>query len=195
MPLAVEKLCKSYGGKTVLRNVTHTFPERGTAMIGGPSGCGKTTLMRILLGLEQPDSGRIHGKEGAFACAVFQEDRLIAHMTAAGNIALACPRCSREEIHAALAGLGLDPSSEKSVRAYSGGMQRRVAIARAVLAQPDILFLDEPFTGLDDAARENAAAFIRERMQGGLIVVITHDAGEARLLGCSDTLLLTPQNA
>ena len=191
MPLAIKDLKKSFGEKKVLRGVSHVFPEKGASLIGGPSGCGKTTLLRILLGLEMPDGGEVHLPQGAKVAAVFQEDRLIAHMSAQGNIALACPECSAEEIASALETLGLDAKSNEPVRRYSGGMCRRVAIARAVLAMPDILFLDEPFTGLDEQTREKVAAYIKEKMKDGLIVLVTHDFDEAHLLGVSDRLGLS----
>lgn len=191
MPLAIKELKKSFGEKKVLHGVSHVFPEKGASLIGGPSGCGKTTLLRILLGLETPDGGEVHMPQGAKVAAVFQEDRLVMHMSAQGNIALACPKCSAEEITSALETLGLDGNNQEPVRRYSGGMRRRVAIARAVLAAPDILFLDEPFTGLDEQTRAKAAAYIKERMKDGLIVLVTHDSDEAQLLGVSDRLSLS----
>ncbi len=189
MPLAIQNLCKSFGEKKVLRGISHVFPEKGACMVGGPSGCGKTTLLRILMGIEQADSGEIHMPAGAKIAAVFQEDRLIAHYTAAANIRLTSS-CSQREIDEALGILGLSADQNKPVREFSGGMQRRVAIARAVLHRPDVLFLDEPFTGLDENMRETAAKFIVENMRGGLIVVVTHDREEAKLLGCTDELSL-----
>ena len=195
MPLAIRELAKSFGDKKVLRGVSHVFPEKGASLIGGPSGCGKTTLLRILLGLEKADGGEIHMPDRASAAAVFQEDRLIMHMSALGNLALACPRCSESDMLCALSSLGLDGASKEPVRRYSGGMRRRVAIARAVLAGPDILFLDEPFTGLDEETREKAARFIKNGMKSGLIVLVTHDMDEAALLGVGDRLILTEAEA
>lgn len=190
MPLSIENITKSFGEKAVLRGVSHVFPERGAALLGGPSGCGKTTLLRILMGLETADSGSVHVPPGAKIAAVFQEDRLIAHMNAPANIRLACHGAQEREIGEALAELGLEGSLQSPVKSFSGGMRRRVAIARAVLAQPDLLYLDEPFTGLDEQAREVAAGFILRHMRGGLIVIVTHDKEEAQLLRCSDRLIL-----
>lgn len=190
MPLEIRKICKRYGEKQVLRGVSHVFPQRGASLVSGPSGCGKTTLLRILLSLETADSGEVNMPSGAKIAAVFQEDRLIMHMSALGNLALACPERTQEEMISVLSSLGLDGRSPAPVREYSGGMRRRVAIARAVLAKPDILFLDEPFTGLDEQTREHAAKIVRRELSGGLIVVVTHDMDEAALLGCSDRLSL-----
>jgi len=190
MPLTIENLSKSFGDKRVLQSVSHVFPDRGAALVSGPSGCGKTTLLRILLGLETPDGGSVRLPENACIAAVFQEDRLIAHYTAQQNIRLACPHCDQADIDRTLSALGLDPASTDPVRKYSGGMQRRAAIARAVCARPSVLFLDEPFTGLDEHARAKAASLIRSSMTEGLIVVVTHDHDEAGLLGCTDRLIL-----
>ncbi len=190
MPLAIREISKSFGEKAVLRGVSHVFPERGASAISGPSGCGKTTLLRILLGLEEPDGGEAHIPKGAKRAAVFQEDRLIPHLSAAANIALVAPDLPAGEIAALLEAVGLDASEKQRVAKYSGGMRRRVALVRALAVRPDILFLDEPFTGLDDAVKEKCAALTRERMRGGLIVVVTHDGDEAALLGCTDMLRL-----
>ena len=190
MPLAVRDIHKSYAEKHVLRGVSHVFPEKGTSAVSGPSGCGKTTLLRILLGLEAPDAGEVILPPAAKMAAVFQEDRLIMHMTATANVALAAPKLSTVEIASLLSDVGLDSGEKQPVAKYSGGMRRRVALARALAVRPDILCLDEPFTGLDDAVKERCAHLTLDRMRDGLIVVVTHDGDEARLLGCSDSLIL-----
>ena len=152
MELRVEGLCKSYGGMAVLQNVSFAAGN-GVLEITAPSGTGKTTLLRILTGLERPDSGRITGTEGRRWAAVFQEDRLLEHLDAAGNLRFALGTLP-EGTGDLLARLGLDLGDRKAVRNYSGGMKRRLALARALLAEWDLLALDEPFTGLDP---ENAA--------------------------------------
>lgn len=189
MPLAVQDLTKRYGDKLVLSRLTHVFPEKGAAMIGGPSGCGKTTLLRILMGLETADSGTVLLPEGAKIAAAFQEDRLISHYTPRQNIALVTS-CPQEAVEDSLLSLGLLAEADTPVDTFSGGMRRRVALARAVLTRPDILFLDEPFAGLDDAMRREASALILRSMQNGLILVVTHDEEDAQLLHCTDRLLL-----
>ena len=128
----------------------------GTVAIMAPSGAGKTTLLRILLGLLAPDSGEVR-TGGARIGAVFQEDRLIEHMTALQNLALVSGRASRAQLREHLARLGLEADAEKRVSAFSGGMRRRVAIARAIVYEPDVLLLDEPFAGLEMCIRDRLA--------------------------------------
>lgn len=137
----------------------------------------------------------MHLPEGAKIAAVFQEDRLVMHMSAAANLKLVCPQETDARIAELLNELGLDGASSAPVRSYSGGMRRRAAIARAVLTKPDILFLDEPFTGLDEDVRRVSARCIREEMKNGLIVVVTHDMDEAELLGVNDRLSLAGAKA
>jgi len=179
-------VCKSFDGKSVLRNVNLRL--EGTVAIMAPSGEGKTTLFRILMGLMTPDSGEIK-TNGARIGAVFQEDRLIEHMTAVQNLALVCKK-SRAELKEHLARLGLEKEADARVSTFSGGMKRRVAIARAIVCQPDVLLLDEPFTGLDEQMRAVAAQYIRENAAKADIAVITHDREEADLLGAQKIIAL-----
>lgn len=171
---------KSFEGKPVLQNVN--LAVSGTVAIMAPSGSGKTTLLRILLGLLAPDAGEVR-TGGARVGAVFQEDRLIEHMTALQNLALVAGKASRAQLREHLIRLGLNAEADKRVSAFSGGMRRRVAIARAIVYQPDALLLDEPFAGLDEEMRARSAQYIREHMRDKDMAVVTHDREEARLLG------------
>lgn len=171
---------KAFEGRPVLRDIS--LAVSGTVAIMAPSGAGKTTLLRILLGLLAPDAGEVR-TGGARVGAVFQEDRLIEHMTALQNLALVAGKASRAQLREHLIRLGLNAEADKRVSAFSGGMRRRVAIARAIVYQPDALLLDEPFTGLDEEMRERTAQYILAHMRGKDIAIVTHDKEEARLLG------------
>ena len=117
----------------------------------GLSGAGKTTLLRILMGLEVPDSGTLSGTDVRWS-AVFQEDRLLPGLDAMENLRFVLgPDMDNDAAAAQLRALGLDPSPGQCVRSWSGGMRRRLALARALLAPADALALDEPFTGVDPA--------------------------------------------
>lgn len=184
---------KSFDGRPVLINVTHTFKERAVTAVSGPSGSGKTTLANILLGLVIPDAGRVEGFEKLCAAAVFQEDRLIEHYTARDNLLIAAPRGTTPgEVDALLSEMGLQADAMKRVQAFSGGMKRRVAIARALIVKPDLLVLDEPFKGLDEAARSRVIRSIKGRSGDSAIVLITHDSDELLEMGVSDQIVLAP---
>ena len=131
MAIELQNVSKSFGEKQVLQNFSHVFPEGELTCVMGPSGCGKTTLLSLLLGLEQPDSGRVLGMEGRRKSAVFQEDRLCENAGAVSNLRLVNPTLTREEAEAMLRDLGLGDSLRQPVRTLSGGMKRRVAILRA----------------------------------------------------------------
>ncbi len=182
MGIVIKNLTKSFDGKTVLSNFSCELPETGVIALMGKSGIGKSTLINLLLGLRKPDSGEIHIPSGTRFSAVFQEDRLFAHLPARDNLRLTTRR-AESDIDAALISLSLDPEEKSPVRTYSGGMQRRVALARGVLFPADVLLMDEPFRGLDPETREQAIAFVRREWSSRLIILVTHDLEEARLMG------------
>lgn len=179
MELCIRDLRKAYGGVTVLDGVTFTAPK-GVTCVMAPSGTGKTTLLRILLGLERADSGTVTGAEGCRWAAVFQEDRLLEHLDAMGNLRFALgPAMDGGAARALLAELGLGDVGRKPARDFSGGMKRRLALARALLAPSDALALDEPFTGLDGENRLRAMACIRRAGLAKPVLLVTHDKTDA----------------
>lgn len=178
--LRAVNLSKAYDGKSVLENFTMEFAPGGRYALMGPSGCGKTTLLRLLMGLEKPDGGRVEGLEGLRLSAVFQENRLLEHLTAPENVEWVCD-APRGKIEDKLLALGLERDSfQKPVAEYSGGMKRRVALCRALMAPWDTLFLDEPYKGLDDDTKARAMALVEQSAGGGTVVLVTHDTDEAR---------------
>ena len=183
MELRVEGLTKRYGGEAVLNGVSFVLHE-GITCLMAPSGAGKTTLLRILLGLERADGGRVTGLAGHRVSAVFQESRLLPGLDAEGNLRFALgaeyDRVSAAEM---LRELGLSDAGTKPVRDYSGGMQRRLALARALLAPWELLLLDEPFAGLDRASRDRAAGCVRRCAAGKTVLAVTHDETDAIALG------------
>ena len=182
MDVTVRDLTKSYGGAPVLENFSHTFPAGETTVIMGPSGGGKTTLLRLILGLETPDSGEVLLPPGTRFSAIFQEDRLCENVSAAANLRLVRPDLSRREAEKVLLDLGLE-DARQPVREYSGGMKRRVAILRALLAPYDVLVADEPFKGLDEATRERVMTFFREQTRNRTVLLVTHEEAEAAWFG------------
>lgn len=192
MSIAIKHLSKAFDGQPVLVDFSCELPERGVVALMGKSGVGKSTLMNILLGLLAPDSGEITGAEALRVSAVFQEDRLIRHLTARQNLSVTTG-ADRNAIDAALSALGLDPEEKKPVKSFSGGMKRRVALARGVLFPADVLLMDEPFRGLDPDTRARAIRFVLNAWQNRLIILVTHDEEEARLMG-AETIIQMGDN-
>ncbi len=172
MNIAVKGLCKAYGERPVLENMTAEFPEGRVTYVTGPSGCGKTTLLRLLMGLEAPDAGEISGVPEKIA-AMFQEDRLCMEFSALTNVRIA--GVPSDKAREGLERLGLGDSLAKPVSQLSGGQRRRAALCRAMLADADAVFLDEPFTGLDPELRALAAEYIRDAAAGRTVIAVTHD--------------------
>ena len=182
MQLSVEHLHKAYGGRPVLQDVSFSAGP-GVTCIMAPSGAGKTTLLRILLGLERADGGVVRGLEGRCVSAVFQEDRLLEQLTGLENLHFVLgPAYNAAAASALLERLGLTELGEKPVRQFSGGMKRRLALARALSVPFDLLALDEPFTGLDVENRRRALSCIREMAAGKTVLLVTHDVSDAEEL-------------
>lgn len=179
--MELRNICKSYHGRPVLQNVSFTI-EPGVTALWAPSGAGKTTLLRILLGLERPDSGELLGT-GVRWSAVFQEDRLLDGLDAMGNLRFALGSGWDEAAaRRLLAELGLSDAEDRSVREWSGGMKRRLALARALLADAEAIALDEPFTGLDAENRRRGAECIARRAETTPVLLVTHDRADLEAL-------------
>ena len=167
----------------MLSDVSLRFTAGETVCIRGRSGIGKTTLLRIISGLTKPDSGTVSGVPERIAF-VFQEDRLCEEFSALSNVRLVTGRSMpAETILKHLSELGLSESAMLPVRDFSGGMKRRVALARAVCAEPELLILDEPFKGLDLELKLKVIAYIKKHTAGKTVVCVTHDPAEAELMG------------
>lgn len=170
MSIKMKNICKSFNGQQVLSDVSMSFSEGKITCIMGASGVGKTTLINILMGLWEADSGEITGINNKKISAVFQEDRLIEHWDAIKNILLVCSGNVTDEIvKKHLEDIGLVDYEGKPVRALSGGMRRRVAIVRAILSEYDILFMDEPFKGLDEKLKNQVVNYVRENTKERLL--------------------------
>lgn len=169
---------KSFSDKTVLSEFTLFLPKGRTVALMGPSGSGKSTAGKLLLGLLTPDAGEV--RTGSACSAVFQEDRLCPEFDALTNVMLV--NNDRAAARQALLEVGLGNLFGKPVSEYSGGMKRRVAIVRAVLADAGLVVLDEPFTGLDEEGRKKMVAWVQKRLKGRTVLLITHRADEAKEL-------------
>lgn len=182
--IVVTNLSKHYGTKQVLDGFSAVFAAGRVSCVMGRSGCGKTTLLNILMGLCRPDGGSVQGVPKKLA-AVFQEDRLCESFSAGANAALAAPHTDAAALERHFAAVGLAGSLHTRTSQLSGGMKRRVAIVRAVLAQSDALFLDEPFKGLDEDTRALTVRYLTEHTAGKTVIMVTHSALEVSLMGGS----------
>lgn len=204
--LSVTAVAKRYGRAEVLRDVSLDLEAGETLAILGDSGCGKTTLLRILAGLMPATAGdvRLNGRPLAGVAPrerqivyLDQEPLLFEHLSVRENIGFA-PRLKGRaagEIDAAvgplLAAIGLEAHAAKREWQLSGGQKQRVAFARAVLALPQVLLLDEPFSSLDGATRQSMRELFRDlRARYGLTTLfVTHDVKEALIVGDRFALL------
>ena len=175
--IEIRNLTLGYGEKTVLSKLSFSLPDQGAVALMAPSGYGKTTLLRALAGLLPPLSGEIRGLEGKKIAYLFQEDRLLPWLTAEKNVSIISDaqtaRHWLEQMEI--------PDGGQLPHAMSGGMQRRLALARALAFGGDVLLLDEPFKGLDEELRARVAHRIRGQRE--LTVLAVHDAEEAALMG------------
>lgn len=176
MPSIVEvrEMQKSYGLQTVLDHVSMTFSREQWNYLTWDSGKGKTTLFRILAGLEKADEGEVY-PEGVKCTMMFQENRLMEEESAIMNVCLTA--AGQEEAREHLLQVLDEEAITKKVVSLSGGMQRRVALVRAVLSEGDVLLLDEPFTGLDEDSKRRVEQYIEKNRRNRIIIVATHEAG------------------
>jgi len=181
MNISFQHVDKTFGDKIVLRDFTLALPQRGTVVLMGPSGHGKTTLLRLLAGLEKPDRGALVAEYKRLSL-VFQEDRLLGGVTAKGNILAVLNRGQEALAQTWLDHMGLGGEGHLLPGEMSGGMRRRLAIARAMAYGGDLMLLDEPFAGLDEVTRERIYPHIFHGYPERLTVLVTHDRQEAERL-------------
>jgi len=183
--LRLHKVSLSFGDRAVLRGCSLDLPAGARLALMGPSGCGKTSLLRIALGLQAPDAGDVILR-AARASAVFQEPRLLPWLSAEENVNLVLSDgpATLDEAGAWLDRLELGDARRFLPAELSGGMQQRVSLARALAVGPDLLLLDEPFKGMDEALRGRVLRLISDSLPEAAILLVTHDAQEAEALGC-----------
>ncbi|MGA0564548.1 ABC transporter ATP-binding protein [Ancylobacter sp. VNQ12] len=196
MSLSIRDVSKRFAGLTALDRVSLDVPNGTFVCFLGPSGCGKTTLLRVIAGLEEANSGeiRLNGQDLSHTPArdrnfgiVFQSYSLFPNMSAARNVAygLECRRWAKpavaERVDAMLRLVHLADHAQKLPAQLSGGQQQRIALARAMAPNPALLLLDEPLSALDAKVREELRVEIRavQRRLGITTIMVTHDQEEA----------------
>jgi polar amino acid transport system ATP-binding protein len=214
MRLRATNLCKSFGPQTVLKNVELNLDQVHTLALIGPSGGGKSTLLRIMAGLEKPDSGTLYlnNREIIYretelmahrrtVGTVFQAFNLFPHLTALQNITLPLekvhrynPVDARQTAEAILERFGLSEHGHKPPALLSGGQRQRVAIARAIAIKPKLLLFDEPTSALDPEMTAEVLDVIEElREEGRDLVLVTHQMGFAHRVADQIALLSSGQ--
>ncbi len=181
--LEFANISHSYGQNRVLTDVSFTLAPGQRIALMGPSGCGKTTLLKLALGLLTPAEGVV--KNGFQRTAVvFQEPRLLPWQTALENVTvvLGNKKASLPRAMEVLEQMELREAAGKYPRELSGGMQQRLAIARALAVKPDLLILDEPFKGLDEALRLRILDTVAHTEAA--VLLVTHEEWEAKALNC-----------
>lgn len=184
MSIQLHEVSKRYGKRSVLEQFSAVFPARGIIGLSGPSGCGKTTLLRLLAGLESPDSGSVAGVDHLRISMVFQEDRLLPWLSLIGNLAVV--QSDPTVVRYYLECMQLSEHAHVFPEKLSGGMQRRAALARSLCYGGDLFLLDEPFKGLDHALREQIMPHIADLGKNSLVLIVSHDENE--LLTLSDSV-------
>lgn len=173
-----------YGEKLILDRFSLEIPRRGLTALSGPSGCGKTTLLRAAAGLAKPSEGSVSGVDPARTAFLFQEDRLLPWRTVYQHITDVLPRSRRGEAGRWLAFAELEGEGNAYPAALSGGMARRLALARCAALGGDLFLLDEPFAGVD----QERTARILDHLRGldVPVVLATH---QPQVLAACDRII------
>lgn len=190
--IELKNISFSYGSdddKNVIENLSLEIKENEFIAVMGESGIGKSTLVRLILGLENPKQGSITGLDGKRVSAVWQENRLLTWYNVLKNVMIVNPSLEKATAVEILSLLGLYDCIYKYPNELSGGQLRRVAIARALYYGGDLILLDEPFTGLDAELKAETASLIKQYFRSALL--ITHDKSEAELLGCERVMVIS----
>ena len=193
--IEVQHVYKSFGAQKVLVDVNLTIPPGKSLGVVGNNGSGKTVLMKCICGFLRPDSGTIYvqgkqiGKEIDFPeniGVIIETPGFLPNLTGYQNLKLLAAlkgRIGRQEILSTIQRVGLDPKLKKPVSKYSLGMRQRLGIAQAIMENPDVLILDEPFNGLDKAGVEQMRTLILElKAQGKALLLASHNAMDIEML-------------
>ena len=198
--LLVANLSRQFAGKAAVKDVSLSLAAGQVTCLLGPSGCGKSTTLRMIAGVETPDSGRIEidGRavvdaqtnlppEARGAGLMFQDFALFPHLTVAGNIGFGLPRhpAKAQRVGELLEKVGLTGFDRKYPHQLSGGEAQRVALARALAPRPRVMLMDEPFSGLDnrlrDGIRDSTLRILKD--EGAAVLLVTHEPDEAMRMG------------
>lgn len=189
MAIKIDNISKRFDTAEVFSGFSASFRDGAVSCLIGPSGCGKTTLLNIVAGLLEPDSGTVSGFEGRSVSYAFQEPRLLPWKRVADNVDFVLDRSMTQTERDARVAKWLDmvhmgDSARLWPSQLSGGMARRASLARALAPEADILLLDEPFTGIDQDLKEKIMGNLKEvwKQKHTTVIIVTHDMTEAQAL-------------
>ncbi|MEU9442265.1 ABC transporter ATP-binding protein [Streptomyces sp. NPDC048304] len=187
--VAVEQVVRRFGDRMVLDHLDLTIADEELVILLGPSGCGKSTLLRLLAGLDRPDGGRV--EVPARRAIVFQADRLLPWQRVLRNITLGLYGPDAEErARDVLSEVGLAGRERAWPKELSGGEAQRVSLARALVSEPELVLLDEPFAALDAITRLRMHDLVRalRSKHHAAMLLVTHDVDEA--IALADRILV-----
>lgn len=190
LPLRVRGLCLTLGGRRILNSLDLDLGPAGCTVLLGPNGAGKTQLLKVLHGLLEPDAGEVDwngavpGQVTSRQALVFQKPVLLRRSVAANvDFVLKSRNLPRARRHALLDHVGLGDKARQPARLLSGGEAQRLALARALATEPEVLFLDEPTASLDPASVNRIEEIVLKAVRNGTrVILVTHDIGQARRL-------------
>ena len=197
LPIVLEAVAFAAGETCILRDVSLSLEAGPPTVLVGPNGSGKTTLIKLATGLLAPTAGSIRAAQGDRAArrqAIVFQKPVMLRRSAGGNIAYALKAAGRAAdpatVERLLDRVGLVHLADRPARRLSGGEQQRLALARALARDPEVLFLDEPTASLDPAATKAVEDIVSGAAAGGIkIVMSTHDLGQARRLAADIVFL------
>ena len=180
--IELKNVSVAFGDKQVISGFSYRFEPGKHYAFFGPSGCGKTTLLRIIAGLQNPDSGEVVRESDLHMAFCFQEDRLLPWYTVRQNVALALPsEIQKDKEKSAriaqtwLDRVGLSGEGDAFPAELSGGMKRRASLTRALAFDAPVMLMDEPFRALDEASHMEMLRLVRSLAQGKTLILVTHD--------------------
>jgi NitT/TauT family transport system ATP-binding protein len=189
--LELESVRKIFSNRVVIGDLSLKIDAGEFLAVLGPSGCGTSTLLRMIANLAEPDNGRIHAEPAAHRTAfVFQDAHLLPWRNVLDNVILPLElkgtnrADSQSKASAVLEQVGLGDAGSRYPNELSGGMRMRVSLARALITEPSLLLLDEPFAALDEITRFHLEVQLRELWQrfGMTVIFVTHSISEAAFL-------------
>lgn len=189
--IEVVHLTKCYGNQTVLDNISVSFEAGQIYGLVGPNGCGKTTLMRCICGFSKPTNGHVMvlGKKVGADCdfapstgIIIETPGFLPKYSAWRNLKILAGtsgKANKDRINEVICLVGLDPNEKKLVGKYSLGMRQRLGIAQAIMENPQVLILDEPFNGLDKEGQNDIHMLLQnQKAQGKIIILASHSAAD-----------------